>query len=242
MRTVSPAPAGRRIAQYLWAFLHQLLTQGTAYGQTLLSFRAEQAKPRNLLSTICSRFVEAKVLHRPVRSDGHTPRPVLVVEQGPHEVAAHVGAGGDGRTQGSNVEGEIADALQVDEVSRAVELLDGACAVLEDVDRQAIAPIQLDQGVAQALRGHDATSPPWTACCSRVGQVKDVSGTARLDARGLHGEFDQQAIAVAVLRREGYNRVSIVGKASNGAWRAKGYRGTTEVLLTRDGKGRVSVD
>ena len=71
--------------------------------------------------------------------------PFEVVEQGPHEVAAHVGAGGDGRTQGSDVEGEIADALQVDEVARAVELLDGTGTVLKDVDRQAIAPIQLDQ-------------------------------------------------------------------------------------------------
>src|SRR5262249_39699579 len=55
--------------------------------------------------------------------------PFEVVEQGPHEVAAHVGAGGDGRTQGSHVEGEITAALQVAEVARAVELLDGACAV-----------------------------------------------------------------------------------------------------------------
>ena len=41
---------------------------------------------------------------------------------------------------------------------------------------------------------------------------------------------------------DGYKRVSIMGKASNGAWRAKAYRGSTEVLLTVDGTGRVSMD
>lgn len=53
-----------------------------------------------------------------------------------------------------------------------------------------------------------------------------------LDRRGA-----KEAIEI-----DGYKRVSIIGKASNGAWRAKGYRGTTEVLLTVDGTGRVSLD
>jgi hypothetical protein len=48
--------------------------------------------------------------------------------------------------------------------------------------------------------------------------------------------------AKAAAELDGYKRVSILGKASNGAWRAKGYRGTTEVLLTVDGTGRVSMD
>ena len=48
--------------------------------------------------------------------------------------------------------------------------------------------------------------------------------------------------AKETIELDGYKRVSIIGKASNGAWRAKGYRGTTEVLLTVDGTGRVSVD
>jgi hypothetical protein len=39
-----------------------------------------------------------------------------------------------------------------------------------------------------------------------------------------------------------YRRVSIVGRTSSGAWRAKGYRGTAEVLLTVDGTGRVASD
>jgi hypothetical protein len=48
--------------------------------------------------------------------------------------------------------------------------------------------------------------------------------------------------AKAVIEVDGYKRVSIMGKASNGAWRAKAYRGSTEVLLTVDGTGRVSMD
>ena len=41
---------------------------------------------------------------------------------------------------------------------------------------------------------------------------------------------------------DGYKRASIVGKTSNGAWRAKAYRGTTEVSLIVDGTGRVSLE
>jgi hypothetical protein len=54
-------------------------------------------------------------------------------------------------------------------------------------------------------------------------------------------EVDRK-VAKAAAELDGYRRVSIVGKASNGAWRAKAYRGTTEVLLTVDGTGRVSMD
>jgi hypothetical protein len=53
--------------------------------------------------------------------------------------------------------------------------------------------------------------------------------------------LDSNAAKVAV-ELDGYKRVTIVGKASNGGWRAKGYRGTTEVQLTVDATGRVSMD
>jgi len=52
----------------------------------------------------------------------------------------------------------------------------------------------------------------------------------------------ERKAAKAAIELDGYKRVSVVGKASNGAWRAKGYRGTTEVLLTVDGTGSVSSD
>jgi hypothetical protein len=48
--------------------------------------------------------------------------------------------------------------------------------------------------------------------------------------------------AKAAAEADGYKRVSVVGRAASGAWRAKGFRGATEVLLTVDGTGRVSAD
>jgi hypothetical protein len=54
-------------------------------------------------------------------------------------------------------------------------------------------------------------------------------------------DLDRRAAKVAA-EMDGYRRVSIIGKAGSGAWRVKAYRGTTEVLLTIDGTGRVSMD
>lgn len=48
--------------------------------------------------------------------------------------------------------------------------------------------------------------------------------------------------AKAAAEADGYKRVSIIGKAGDGAWRAKGYRGETKVLLTVDSAGRVSME
>ena len=57
----------------------------------------------------------------------------------------------------------------------------------------------------------------------------------------MQDDEDRKAAKTAA-ELDGYKRVSILGKASNGAWRAKGYRGTTEVLLNVDGTGRVSME
>ena len=57
----------------------------------------------------------------------------------------------------------------------------------------------------------------------------------------IQDELDTQAARSAV-EADGYKRATLVGKASNGSWRAKAYRGTTEVWLTVDGTGRVSLD
>jgi hypothetical protein len=48
--------------------------------------------------------------------------------------------------------------------------------------------------------------------------------------------------AKAAIEADGYKRVSVIGKQGNGTWRAKAYRGQTEVLLTVDGAGRVSLE
>jgi hypothetical protein len=48
--------------------------------------------------------------------------------------------------------------------------------------------------------------------------------------------------ARAAIEADGYKRVSVIGRQGNGTWRAKAYRGQTEVQLTVDGTGRVSLE
>ena len=55
------------------------------------------------------------------------------------------------------------------------------------------------------------------------------------------GGLDRKA-AKAAVEADGYKGVTVLGKAGNGGWRAKGFRGATEVLLTVDGAGGVSTD
>ena len=48
--------------------------------------------------------------------------------------------------------------------------------------------------------------------------------------------------AKAAIEADGYKRVNVIGKQGNGTWRAKAYRGQTEVQLTVDETGRVSLE
>lgn len=59
--------------------------------------------------------------------------------------------------------------------------------------------------------------------------------------RTAQDELDRKAAKVAA-ELDGYKRVNVLSKTANGAWRAKAYRGNTEVRLTVDGTGRVSLD
>ena len=52
---------------------------------------------------------------------------------------------------------------------------------------------------------------------------------------------DRTAAQVAI-EADGYKSVTVLGKATDGTWRAKAYRGKTEVQLTVDGTGRVSTE
>jgi hypothetical protein len=61
------------------------------------------------------------------------------------------------------------------------------------------------------------------------------------DEQKVQDDLDRRAARTAV-EADGYKRVTLAGKASNGSWRAKAYRGTTEVWLTVDGAGRVSLE
>lgn len=53
--------------------------------------------------------------------------------------------------------------------------------------------------------------------------------------------LDMEA-AKAAIERDGHKRVMLLGKASNGAWRAKAYRGVAEVFLTVGSDGTVSAE
>ena len=61
------------------------------------------------------------------------------------------------------------------------------------------------------------------------------------DEQKVQDDLDRKAVKAAV-EADGYKRATLIGKASNGSWRAKAYRGATEVWLTVDGTGRVSLD
>ncbi|MGZ5909324.1 MAG: hypothetical protein ACXWLB_05580 [Reyranella sp.] len=73
----------------------------------------------------------------------------------------------------------------------------------------------------------------------RTAAVPDV---AMADADVPAPDNRDIGMAKAAIEADGYKRVSVIGKQGNGTWRAKAYRGQTEVLLTVDGAGRVSLE
>ena len=57
----------------------------------------------------------------------------------------------------------------------------------------------------------------------------------------FQGGLDTNA-AKAAVEADGYKRVTILGPGPNGAWRARGYRGDTEVGLRVDRDGSVTME
>jgi hypothetical protein len=57
----------------------------------------------------------------------------------------------------------------------------------------------------------------------------------------VQGDLDKKA-AQAAIEADGYKRVRVLAKAADGSWRAKAHRGSTEVQLTVDGTGRVTLE
>jgi hypothetical protein len=53
--------------------------------------------------------------------------------------------------------------------------------------------------------------------------------------------IDSAAVKAAI-EASGYSEVSMLAPGTDGTWRAKAYRGATEVRLTVDGTGKVSAD
>jgi hypothetical protein len=73
-------------------------------------------------------------------------------------------------------------------------------------------------------------------------EMPSLAELPAVDAQQQGQDDLNKKAAKAAVEADGYKRVTVLGKAGNGAWRAKGFRGTTEVLLTVDGSGRVSMD
>jgi len=48
--------------------------------------------------------------------------------------------------------------------------------------------------------------------------------------------------AKAAVESDGYKRVTVLGPGPNGTWRVKGYRGDTEIVVTVDGAGTVTME
>ena len=46
----------------------------------------------------------------------------------------------------------------------------------------------------------------------------------------------------AAVEADGYKRTTVLGRGANGIWRVKGFRGDTEVVLTVDGAGTVTME
>jgi hypothetical protein len=70
---------------------------------------------------------------------------------------------------------------------------------------------------------------------------------APLDARAYEAEGQTQdalnrTAAKSAIEADGYKGVTVLGKGADGTWRAKAYRGNTEVQVTVDGTGRVSIE
>jgi hypothetical protein len=92
--------------------------------------------------------------------------------------------------------------------------------------RQAPVPLQVKTRPALYLPAADISE----------GYSKGEAGaSAKVETTGL-GEN----AARAAIQADGYKAVQALSKGANGVWRAKAMRGTTEVLLTVDSRGRVT--
>ena len=51
-----------------------------------------------------------------------------------------------------------------------------------------------------------------------------------------------EGAAKAAVEADGYKRATVLGPGRNGTWRVKAYRGNTEVVVTVEGTGSVTVE
>ena len=120
-----------------------------------------------------------------------------------------------------------------------------SCLAIDDNHRTGVSsePIA-DRNVLEARRAPVPLVRTVRLSAVTPNAVNDLTPSAEQkaeDEQKVQDDLDKQAARAAV-EADGYKRATLVGKASNGSWRAKAYRGTTEVWLTVDGTGRVSLD
>lgn len=70
---------------------------------------------------------------------------------------------------------------------------------------------------------------------SSTAEAKVPVNEASLPPAGM-----DRSAAKAAIEADGYKGVNVLAKELDGTWRAKAYRGATEVQITVDGTGRVS--
>ena len=81
------------------------------------------------------------------------------------------------------------------------------------------------------------------------GYAVGVSGSRQFDADAVGPEVPAkigggsgESAVKAAIEADGYKRAKVVRQGDNGIWYAKAMRGTTEVSLTVDAGGRVSLE
>jgi hypothetical protein len=79
--------------------------------------------------------------------------------------------------------------------------------------------------------------PPPRPPTAAVEPMTGPDAAEPLSGNALTGEA-----AKAAVEADGYKRVIVLGRGPNGTWRVKGNRGNTEVLLTVDEAGSVTLD
>jgi hypothetical protein len=54
--------------------------------------------------------------------------------------------------------------------------------------------------------------------------------------------FLAEGAAKAAIEADSYKRITVLGRGPSGTWRVKAYRGNTEVVVTVDGTGSVTME
>ena len=87
---------------------------------------------------------------------------------------------------------------------------------------------------------HGEVGYAWIRCVPRASRPPTAATeTTEPPARDA---FLAEGAAKAAVEADGYKRVTVLGPRPNGTWRVKAYRGDTEVVVTVDGTGTVTLE